>query len=165
MAQDVLLDEAVRGLHDLGAGAEILLHQQHPGPGMLLLEGEQGLGVGRPEAVDALILVPHHEQVVPAPGQPTDDCMLDSGGVLGLVHTDIRKPSPEIFQGLRAPRQDIARVEHLVVIVHQAPGPQLLPIEPVNLRDAPVTVLLQLFDFRLVQHAVLDIGNQCPDSL
>ena len=64
MAQKVLPDKGVRRLHDFGIGTEILLHQEHLRPGMLLLESQQRLGVCRPEAVDALILIPHQEQVL-----------------------------------------------------------------------------------------------------
>ena len=55
----VLADEPVRCGHDGGGGPVVLLQKEDPAPGVLLLKPQQGSGVRRPEAVDALVLVPH----------------------------------------------------------------------------------------------------------
>ena len=55
----VLADEPIRCGHDGGGGPVVLLQKEDPAPGVLLLKSQQGSGVRRPEAVDALVLVPH----------------------------------------------------------------------------------------------------------
>lgn len=63
----IALDEGVRRLDNGRPGTVILLHVQHLGVGIDGVELREGLGPGGPEAVDALILVPHHEEVAALP--------------------------------------------------------------------------------------------------
>ena len=87
----------VGGIDDLPAGAEVLPQQDAPG---LALGGPvivqvvpvffvENLRVRQAEAVDGLLDVAHHEQVLPAPGQGAEDRVLHAADVLELVHHDL----------------------------------------------------------------------------
>ena len=163
MAQRVSPDEPIRRFHDLCIGAVILLHEQHLRPRMVLFKRKQRPGAGRPESVDTLVLIPHHEQIVILPCQTPDDGMLDHGGVLGFVHTQIGVLVLKILQRLGTFTQNRIRIYHLIVIIHQSPAPKLSAVGAVDLRYFIIPLRLQPADFLLPEHAVLDIGDEGSD--
>ena len=77
VTQGVFLDETVRRLHNGRLRPVIFLHQENPGAGMGLLKGQQSLREGRPEAVDALVLISHHKEIFRPPGQQGNDGVLN----------------------------------------------------------------------------------------
>ncbi len=135
-----------------------MLHQQHPGARPHLLKLHQRLGIGRPETVDALVLVPHHKEIAGAPRQQGDDLVLDLGSVLGFVHTEIAVPVLKIPQHRRHSFEDLQGKDHLVVVVHPAPALQLRLVAVVEGGQIG-QVGLQGRDALLVQGHVLDVGD------
>ena len=152
----VFPDEIIRQAENFRRGAVVLLHQQHPGVGVGLPEPHQGLRISGPEAVNALILVPHHEDVPAFLRQKLNDRMLDSGGVLGLVHADIGEHILKMRQHVRVLFQDGLSIDHLVVVVHPVPQRQVVPA--IQLREL-LEPGVQVVDLLLVEHAVLHIGD------
>ena len=102
VAFGVLLNKAVRRPHDPGVGAEVFFHQAHLGPRVIFFKGQQRLRVSGPEAVNALVFVAHHEQVVVFSGQERRDHVLNAGGVLRLIHAQIAVAVLEKLQRFRA---------------------------------------------------------------
>ena len=88
-AVGVVLYDAAARVHDLGAGSVVGLHIEHARTGMGVLEVHQVIGGGAAEAVDALILVAHEEQVAARACQLVADALLDGRGVLRLVDLDV----------------------------------------------------------------------------
>ena len=156
MAGGVEADEAVRRSNDGGGGAEVGLHQQYPGAGVVFFKVQQGLGAGGPEAVDALIFVSHQEQI--SGGKEVDDGVLDPGGVLGLVHAQVRPPPAQQVQDIRAAAQNGEGVDHLVVIVHEGAGAEGLVVGPVEGGEV-VYGLSQIFDALSVEHLVFRVSD------
>ena len=157
-AAGVFLDEPVRRRHDLPGGAVVLLQAQDPGPGPLLREADQGGGVGGPEAVDALILVPHQKEVLALSRQQADDPVLDSGGVLGLVHTEIPETPLKFLQDPGVLPENPQSIDHLIVIVHPPALPERLLIVPEDFRKL-YPFHLDLGQLLPSQHLVLGIGD------
>ncbi len=165
MAQGIVLDKAVCSRHNPGVGTVVLLHQQYLRPRMLDSKVQQGLRVGRPEAIDALVLVPYQEEIVPLPGQQGNDPVLDPGSILGLIHTDILIPLPEVPQGQRTSLQDPAGIHHLVIVIHQPLPAQFPTVSLVYLPDPAVRLLFQPVNLFGRQHPVLDICDPSTDIL
>ena len=132
MTKRIPLNEPVRRLHDFGIGAEIFLHEQYLCPRVILLKGKQRFRISCTEPINTLILVPHQKQVVPASCQKPYDLMLDAGGILRLVHTDVGIFVLKMPQHFRALFQYPAGIDHLVVIIDKAPGTQLSAVRLIN---------------------------------
>ena len=120
-AGDVALDEPVGGVDDVAARAEVLVDAEAPRaaePGVELRE--RGV-VRATEAVDGLVVVPHHHHVggaVRGLAQELDELDLGDVGVLELVHQDVAElalPSSEdVGAGLEQPGHEgdlLAEVE------------------------------------------------------
>ena len=157
-------DEAVGCCHDLAGGAVVLFQQQHPGAGIGVLKGVEGLGAGRPEAVNALVLVSHHEELDLLPRQQADDGVLDLGGVLGLVHAQIGVSPPPLLENLGIAPQNLIGVAQLIIVVHEPPLPQGLVVGLVDGREVDAV------DVHAVQvgpagQAVFYIGDGGLDGL
>ena len=158
VAAAVALDEGVRLLHDGPGGAVVGLHQQHLPLRVDLPELHQRLGPGRPEAVDALILVPHHEQVAAPGSQQAEDGVLDFGGILGLVHTEVGVFALEVGQDVGVPAENPQGKDHLVVVVHAAVALQILPVTEIDGGEIH-PVHLNGPHLLIPQHAVLAAGD------
>ena len=154
----VFPDEIIRQAENFRRGAVVLLHQQHPGVGVGLPEPHQGLRISGPEAVNALILVAHHEDVPALLRQKLNDRMLDFRGVLGLVHADIGEHILKMRQHVRALFQNGLSIDHLVVVVHPVLLPQRQVVPAIQLREL-LEPGVQVVDLLLVEHAVLGIGD------
>ncbi len=163
----VALDEGVRPLHDGAGGAVVGLHQQDPGPGPVLLKFQQGLGPGRPEAVDALVLVPHHKIVPVGPGQQGQDGVLDLGGVLGLVQAEVAAALLVVGQDVRLPAEDPEGEDHLVIKVHEPAPAQVVLVLEIDRGEVhalhAVGVDLGFGEYHVL--AVGDVGPGVPDLL
>ena len=157
----VLLDELPGRRHNVGGGAVVLLHEQDSCPGIDPFKRHKGGGIGRPEAVDALVLISHHEEVGPFPCQQSDDAVLDLGGILGLVHTEIGVSPLEVFQNFRILSKDLGRIDHLVIVVHPAilaKGSTVVPVDPGHRQ----VVRLVLVDLLFGQLHIFDISYGRP---
>ena len=160
----VFPDEGVRRPENFRRGAVVFLHQQHPDPGIGLLKLHQGIRIGGPEAIDALVLVAYHEDVAAFPGQQADDGVLDPGGVLGFVHADIGEAVLKMGPHILVELQDFFGVHHLVVIVHPFIVPQGLAVFPVQLREF-LKAGVQLPQPLLRQHHIFGIGDALAQLL
>ena len=152
----VAADESVRPLHNGPGGAVVGLQLQYPCAGKDLLKLQQGLGPRGPEAVDALVLVPHHEEALR--GQQAEDGVLNLGGVLGLVHADIGPPAAEVGQDVRVLAEDAAGENHLVVVVHASAAEQIVLVLEVHPGEVHPLHLVGV-DLRFGKHHVLAVGD------
>ena len=162
MPEAVFHDKTVCGVDNLRGGAIVLFDQKQSGPRMIAGKGHQRLRKSGAERVDALVLVPDHEKVFLPGGEQADDLMLDFGGVLCLIHTEITILLLKAVQNIRKPPQEREGVDHLVVIVHQAQAAKLRLIAAVELRkigDGP----LARFNLHLREHHVFDEGDGGAD--
>ena len=169
--QHIALYELIRRAHDPAAGAVILFHQQYFGAAVFLLKVEERLRIRRAEPVNALVLVSDHKKIVVAGSQQGDDRVLDPGRVLRLIHADVLVLILEVRQHLRHFAQNVQRIHHLIVVVHQMLLPQPPVIALIDLPDIDLTVRLpqgaplaaaQLADLLLRQHLVFDVRDQRP---
>ena len=85
LAALVVADDGVGRRQNVFGGAVVLLQPDGAAALVLLLKGEDVLDGGPPEAVDGLVVVPHHADVLPAPGQQGGEEVLQVVGVLVLV--------------------------------------------------------------------------------
>ena len=154
----ILPDKPVGQMEDLRRGAVVFLHQQHPGLGIGLLKLHQRVRVGGPEAVDALILVSDHEKVAGFPGQKLNDGVLDLGGVLRLVHTNIGECVLKMGQNIRIIFQNGLGVDHLVIIIHPPALPQRQIVLCIQLREL-VKPGVQFTEILFAKHHILHIGD------
>ncbi len=118
----VLGNKAAGGAHHRAGAAIVFLQLQKPSLGPLLKEPEEALGPRPPEAVDALVLVPHHKEILPL--QPVQNAVLEAGGILGLIHQDVVVPPGGPLPKEGAPFQGGIGEEQHIVKVHQL----LLPL-------------------------------------
>ena len=84
--------------------------------------------------------------------------MLDFGGVLGLVHTEVGVAAAELLQKLRELAQNPVGVDHLVVVVHELVGAQQAAVLLVDGRKLH-PLHLYLFQIFTGNHAVFHIGD------
>ena len=138
LAAGVVGDDGVGGVQDVLGGAVVLLQPDEPGLGILLLKAQDVLNVGPPEAVDALVVVAHHAEVLPPPGEKGREQILQMVGVLVLVHQHVAELPLVVLQHLRAGAQQRHRVEDEVVEVQGVGRPELGLIPGVDLGDAGV---------------------------
>ena len=111
----VVADHRIGRLQDVSGGAVVLLQPDHPGIFILTFEGEDVLNGGPPEAVDGLVIVPHHADVLPAPCQQRRQEVLEVVGVLVLVDEDVAELPLVILPHLRELLQQTDGVEDDVV--------------------------------------------------
>ena len=126
----VLADKAVGGRHNFPARAEVSLHAHHLAPGEQAFKGQQGLGIGGPKAVDALILVAHHHQMVMGRGQLLKDIVLKQGDVLGLVQLDIADSPLKILKQRAVLEQRLAGEFQHIVVIHPVQAGVFLVVGP-----------------------------------
>ena len=100
LAGGVVLDDAVGGVQDVGGGAVVLFQPDDLGPGVVPLKVEDVLDGGPAEAVDALVVVAHHADVLFRPGEQADQPELGHAGVLVLVHQKVMVAVLVVVPGL-----------------------------------------------------------------
>ena len=143
----VLYDAAAR-VHDLGAGAVVGLHVEHARAGVGVLEVHQIVGRGAAEAIDALVLVAHEEQVAAGAGQQVADALLDGRGVLRLVDLDVVVGAAVALQQRRHDGERAVGEGEQVAKVHHA-----------ALALCAAVVLVQLFQVKAVVGAGAALGG------
>ena len=115
-AQVVGNDRVGRVQNGLG-GAVILFQTDDPGPGILLLKGQNVLNGGTPEAVNALVIVAHHADIAPVAAEQAGEQILDMVGILILVNQHILEFALVVFPDLRFLLQKLyGYVENVVKI-------------------------------------------------
>ena len=68
---------------------------------MLLFKVQKRLGIRRAEAINTLVLIAHHEQIIVPGSQQRNDCMLNLGCILCLIHANILINILKMLQNLR----------------------------------------------------------------
>ena len=135
LAAVVVADDGVGGGQDIFGGAVVLLQPDGAAALVLILEGEDIFDGGSPEAVDGLVVVPHHADVLPAPRQQGGEQILQVVGVLVLIDQYVVKFSliicPNVIELLEQPHG----VEDDVVEVQRPGFPQALFIGGVQPGD------------------------------
>ena len=97
----VLLDEFLGSGYNGTSGTVVLLQIEYLCTGIDGFKLGEGLRVGGPKTVDALVLVAHQKEVAAGSRQQTENRVLDFGGVLGLVYTEVGVAAAELLQKLR----------------------------------------------------------------
>ena len=135
-------EHEVHRLQHLPPGPEVP-GQQHfprlplPGGGSVgkgVVFPQENGGVGHAEAVDALLHVAHHKEVLPLPGHGGKNVVLHVVAVLVLVHHDLPVPPRHVAGQLRRvvvflQQQRNGKVLH-VGEIHDVPPRLLLPVGP-----------------------------------
>ena len=152
-------DEAVRRGDDLLRRAVVVLHQQHPPAGIVLLKTGELFGAGRAEAVDALVLVTDHEEISVGACQLLYDPVLDERGVLRLVNADESVFLPESLKYIRIFSEYRERIDHLIVVVHERGFVHPAAVFPVYPGELSHGDAVDLFDIFVGHHRVLDVGD------
>ena len=154
----IFLDKRIRRRHDRRGGTVVLLQIEDAGGGIVFLKMGERPRAGGPESVDALVLVPHQEQVAVFPGQHPQDRVLDLGCILGLVHTEPAPAAPQPGQQVGAAAQNLQRIDHLIVVVHEPPLPHGAAVSPVERRKV-AALHLYLTQFFVGEHLIFGVGN------
>ena len=131
----VVADDRVGGLQDVAGGAVVLLQADHPGVLILAFKGEDILDGGSPEAVDGLVVVAHHADVLPSPGQQRRQQVLEVVGVLILVDEDVAELPLVILPHVGVALEQADGVKDDVVKVQGPGGPELFLIGQVDVGD------------------------------
>ena len=160
----ILADKPIRRRHNGLGGAVILLQEKDPPAGGIPLKPQQSPRFRRPKPIDALVLIPHQKEVSPPSRQQAENGMLNAGGILGLIHTEMGVFFLKVGQNLPMPPENLRRVHHLIVIVHPAPLPEHPAIGLINLghRQFPGGQRLHLLPGHL---PVLSVGDGGPQPL
>ena len=154
----VLLDEFLGSGHNGESGAVVLLQIEYLCTGIDGFKLGESLRVGGPKTVDALVLVAHQKEVAVLSRQQSENRVLDFGGVLGLVHTEVGVAAAELLQKLRELAQNPVGIDHLVVVVHELVGAQQAAVLLVDGRKLH-PFHLYLFQVLARDHAVFYIGD------
>ena len=130
----VLLDDAVRGVHDVLRRAVVLLELEDLRVGEVVLEAQDVLDLRASERIDALRVVAHDADVRMVLGQAADDRVLREVRVLILVDQNVAELVLVFFQRVgEVPEQDID-VQQQVVEVHRPVFAAFASIELVNVQ-------------------------------
>ena len=154
----VVPDKTVRQSHDVLSGPVVGLQPIHFTPGIMALKIQQGLRVRRPKTVDALIFIPHHEQISPVLRENLQNPMLQPRGILRLVHHHIGIFPPVMTPHPRHLLQEFAGIHQLIVVVH---GVLRLHAPDVSVVQGLRRVISdsKLLNLPLRKPHILDIGN------
>ena len=168
-------DQGIGGFENGGGGAIVLLQLHHRARGLIgrpvaevVLEAHQDREVGRPEAVDALVGVAHHEHRAAVPvveglgiaavgDEQLDQVVLGAVGVLVFVHQHVTETPVPVVAHLLVLAQQLHRQQQQVVEVEGVVGRQGTAVEPVGLRLLAAAHPLRL-RFQLLRQPALVLG-------
>ena len=167
LAAPVVGDHLVGGVQYVAGGAVVLLQLDGHALREVLLEVQYVAQVRAAPAVDGLVVVAHHAQVVPVPGQQPHQHVLGRVGVLVFVHQYVAELVPVIVQHRGMLCQQHQRLDQQIVEVQRVVAPQRLLVEPVGLVQlaAAEIALRFLQPLRGGQQPVLRVGDHRLDLL
>ena len=163
----VVADNRIGGLQNVLSGAVVLLQANGAAAGILFFKGEDVLNGGSPEAVDGLVIIAHHAEVLIAPRQGGGQQILQIIGILVLVNENVAEFPPVIgahlFKLLKQPH----RVQDDIVKVQGVGLPQPVLVAGIHLGDFIQAVVSCLFALGGVvlcqQHLILGPGDVAQD--
>ena len=167
LAALIVADHGVGGIQNVLSGAVVLLQADGTHAAILLLKAEDVLDIGTPEAVDALVVVAHHADVLIAACQQTGQQVLQVVGVLILVHQYVAELPLIVLPHLGAALQQLHRQQNDIVKVQRVGIPELFRVKGIYFRDPgfpPVVVLLPVgAEVLRQQHFIFRTGNNRQD--
>ena len=104
-------------------------------------------GIGQTKAINGLLYIPHHKQILPIPGQCSKNGILNGVGVLILVHHHFLKPFPPAA----------GQLGRDAVLSHQKFGSQMLQIGKIQQPPPP-------FQGGIFRLKILHQGKQSPNG-
>ena len=167
LAPRVVGDHLVGGVQYVAGGAVVLLQLDGHALGEVLLEVQYVPKVGPAPAVDGLVVVAHHAQVVPIPRQQPHQHVLGGVGVLVFVHQYVAEFVPVVVQHRRLLGEQLQGLDQQVVEVQGVVALQRLLVEPVGLVQLVAAEVVAGFlqPFRGRQQPVLGVGDDGADLL
>ncbi len=138
LALAVLLDHRVRGVEDRVRRAVVLLERDDPGSPEVALELEDVADVGASEAIDALVRITYHHQVLMNTGEQLQQHVLRVVRVLVLVDEDVAERLGPALAGLREALEHLHGQHEHVVEVDGVEVEQLALVEAVHVGDGLV---------------------------
>ena len=135
LARSIVADDGIGRVEDGLGRAVVLLEPDDLGFWVLLLEAQNILDSGPPEAVDGLVVVAHHADVLILLGQQLDQHILGVVGVLILVHHDVAEFVLVVVQHVGVLLEEGHGVDDDVVEVHGVGFLEPLFVEDVGLGD------------------------------
>ena len=143
------LDDAERGLHDVAARAVVLLELHDLGAREIPAEAAHDAHVGAAPAVDALVVVADHAEVLRRAGERPHDAVLHLVHVLELVDEHVAEAPPHLVAG-----------DALGVLEHaQHVEEQVVEIDGVRLLEEPLVRLEALHDRRVGEVLLVVLGG------
>ena len=113
----IVTDHGRSEIQNGARGAVVLLQAHHLGAGEALGKGQEPVHVRAAKAVDRLVIVAHHAQVVGRLVQFPEELELGVVGVLKLIHQHHAKPLPHLRARLRVVLQQGQRKQDQVAEV------------------------------------------------
>ena len=135
-------DHLVRGIQDISGGAIVLLQLDHLGIRIILFKFQDIADIGPAPAINGLIVVADHAQIMGFSRQQPYKLILRQVGVLVLVHMDVAKPPLIILEHRRMVDQQLERLEQQVVKVERVRVLQGLLIAHKNIVDLLTLIIL-----------------------
>ena len=101
----------------------------------ILRKVQHDLRLRTPEAIDRLIVVPHHEKIVSRRRQKLYDVILKPVNVLKFIHKNVPEPVSPACQNIRARRKKLPGINHQIVVIKLSRTLHAAAIFPVNLPE------------------------------
>ena len=159
----VVGDYRVGGLEDRLGRPIVLIEDDHPSIGIVLLEVPDVTDVRTAKLVDRLVGITDHAQVAMRRRQLFDQHVLSPVGVLVLIHEDIPEPLLIVLEHIGKRREHLHRHHQQIIEVHRRRFHQTLLIQPIDVGYLLVKKAIPLIGERLeVNQLALGLGD---DSL
>ena len=107
----IIGDHRVCAFQYIAAGTVVLLQAHQLAIGIVTLKILDILYLRTAPAVNGLIIITHHKQIVPLPGQQPQPGILDRVGILEFVHQDMGKALLIVLQNVRAITPQLVRTK------------------------------------------------------
>ena len=162
----VLFDHCLGRLEDVAAGTVILLQFEYPATGIIPLKLQDVADIGATPAVDGLVVIPDHADVVITIGQLMDNLILHPVGVLVFVDQDVAKSLLVKLQPLRCNLEQLQRLDQQIIKIERVILFELLLVMGIDFMDLLVQVAgVQFGKFVRILVVVLGVGDPFAHQL
>src|SRR5438552_3179064 len=134
-ASFVALDDGARVVEDDLRVSVVLLQADDPGAGIIFLKLQDVLDGGPAPAINRLVFIADHTQVLVIESELADELVLDAVGVLVFVHQDVAKPLVVPLANVRSLVKERDRLEQQVVKVERIRLAQFPLVEVIDRRQ------------------------------